>query len=467
MAAVVFSYGDSDESSDLKISTWGWYTFGTFVSGYSQYGVSAEADIDLTGYWIHNIAGGIKVIKNVNDDLRLRVHIATASGTRAQDMRESKKEYLQRKFGVALLDAAIERTATVGFGDSKVLFEFGFLPVKYNHEALNLGEYLFERSTPYPAVVESGFELADKAKLMGFHFGYTKPMDESELRADGYVSLETKMWPMGDISLAALGAFNIRKVFEVGLGLNFHHLLSVDKRQTTPGKDAGRLGFPLKHLYVDTLTGDTTLYTGRGIKAMARFTLNPRALIPGEALGKEDLKLFSEIAILGLRNYPGWYENIGERIPIMFGFNIPTFKLLDVMSLQFQWFGSKYWNTWENMMKDGCFVPYVGRAPGTIDYDAEWGSEKDLPDSLQNLHRVTEDNWKWSLYMSRKINNRVRLSFQFANDNTFKTGYVPPPPAPSKYTEVTRQTWATDENGKEKWGQIFDWYWTGRVTFYF
>jgi len=38
----------------------------------------------------------------------------------------------------------------------------------------------------------------------------------------------------------------------------------------------------------------------------------------------------------------------GKRFPLQSGFNIPTFKQLDVLSLEGEWFGSKYSDSYLN-----------------------------------------------------------------------------------------------------------------------
>jgi len=200
---------------------------------------------------------------------------------------------------------------------------------------------------------------------------------------------------------------------------------------------------------------DTTFFTFRGIKAMGRITFNPGALIQSDLLGPNDFKLYIEMGILGFKNYWPWYSDILDRIPIMFGFNLPTFKLLDVMSLQLQYFRSPYWNTWEFMWKSGSALPYQGSlTPSTYE-----GWIKDTSASTAPIH---EDDWKWSLYMSRKVGKNMRFSLQFANDNLFKTKYMPPPPTQSKFVEITRSTW-----WKGKWGMIDNWYWMAKIMYYF
>jgi hypothetical protein len=154
----------------------------------------------------------------------------------------------------------------------------------------------------------------------------------------------------------------------------------------------------------------------------------------------------------------------------MFGFNIPTFKLLDVCSIEFQWFGSKYWNTWENVWKNATPTPYVGFSryesyedwsDVTINPDDD-SSEVARKQSYKEYAHMDRDDWKWSLYMAKWLNKRIKLSLIFANDNSPKSLYGPGAPFASKFTEMTHRTWW---NGK--WGMIWDWYWMARVMFYF
>ena len=37
-----------------------------------------------------------------------------------------------------------------------------------------------------------------------------------------------------------------------------------------------------------------------------------------------------------------FYSDIKQRIPVMFGFNVPTFKLLDYVSVELEWYGWPY-----------------------------------------------------------------------------------------------------------------------------
>ena len=471
LAAAVFA--EEDPLQGLKINGWGWLTFGRVGSGFDQSKTTTEADIDFTKEYLSDFNAGVRIEKNFDETMRARFHFGMSTAYIVDNPKLLSYEFWQRKWGLYLIDAAIEKN--VGFTESNnLLLEFGFLPVKTNPQAANLGEYLF-RSLPYPATIVSGFELADKDKQVGFHAGYKQKMlEKSLLKADLYLGTEMTYMPIFDITPSGLLSFNLEEIFELGGGISFYSLFSIDKRKTTPGKDKKRISqFPERVTYIDTL-GDTTFYTFRGTKLMGRFCFNPKAFFTTDIFGAEDLKIFAEVAVLGTKNYKGWYEDRSNRVPFMFGINIPTFKLLDICSFQLQYFKNPYWNATEFMWKSGSPIPYQGSITPIEFKDYQKG----LADG--SIKPITEDDWKWSLYMSRKINNRFRLSLQFANDNLMKTRYMPPPPTQSKYTEVMRDTWMREKIvtidpvtleetvtwGKEKWGMIKDWYWMARIMFY-
>lgn len=463
------------EESDLKISGWGWFTLGRVVKGYSQQdeGAVREADVNFSGHMLMDVQGGIKLERRISEKTKGRFHIGITTAYQIGTERNPAKEFLSRKFVPYLIEAALEHNLWE-YNNQSFFIEYGYLPVRYNPQAANLGEYLFGRSTPYPPVIESGFELADKEKIVGTHLNYTYRFGNSFFKADEYLYLESKQWPIGNLSNALILTLNYNNIVEAGLGGNYQSFFAFDIRNHTPGKDTNLLAAqPRYYIYVNrTVSGtdtirDTTFYTLSGIKAMGRLTLNPRVLIPWDGFGSEDLKLYAEAAVLGVLNYAGWYNNIKERIPVMFGFNFPAFKLLDVLSIQLQWFGSKYYNSWEVLKKDGTPIPYIGeRASGVaISPDA-------FKNDTSKGRWVTDDDWKWSIYMSKKIKNRVRLSLQFACDNMFKTTWMPPPPySTTKYTEICRKTWVEEVDGngeaKYKFGFVHDWYWMARIMYYF
>jgi hypothetical protein len=117
---------------------------------------------------------------------------------------------------------------------------------------------------------------------------------------------------------------------------------------TTPGE-----GFNNQYIK----DGDTAYYTFKGTKLMGRISFGPKTFLPWNIFGENDLKLYAEACIVGLRDYPDSaltadgpkqiapsYNKIWEKMPVAVGLNIPAFKALDVLNFELEWFGAKYFN---------------------------------------------------------------------------------------------------------------------------
>lgn len=426
------------DSSRVKLSGWGFLTYGKIVSSQRQIGIK---DFDFDGENYADFDAGLKATFNLGKYGKGRFGFGLSTAYMMSDPSSENVELRRRRTAVYITDAALEYTFK---NENHTFFtEFGYLPVKYNPQAMNLGEYLF-RSNCYPNVVVSGFELADKEKLVGIHGMYRNDFsDNSWFKADLYNNVEMNYYPQFNLSLSYIVTANIAKFFEFGLGLSHMHFVYFDEDKITPGNSetnqTKKETDEWKKYAHYTDSTDTAVYTFRGTKAMGRVTLDPKAFFDAPIFGSEDLKFYGELAILGLKNYDYWYEDIFERMPIMLGFNVPTFKILDVLSVEVQYWKNPYWNTTENMWKNRSPVPYIGFQIPYYEQKADSGR--------------TNDDWRWSIYASKKIRNRVKISLQFASDNIARTAWMPPPPSYTRYTEVLPRT--------------KDWYWVGRCAFFF
>src|SRR5690606_35009810 len=132
----------------------------------------------------------------------------------------------------------------------------------------------------------------------------------------------------------------------------------------------------------------TNFYTFQGLKLMARASADPKVFVPMPFLGPEDLKVFGEVALLGVKNYPFYYEKRTERMPVMFGMNLPAFGFLDIVSLQFEYYGSPFPNSVDNA--------YRYQMP-TYPFVNENGVRATDPNNFdRDNEKVTDDDWKWS-----------------------------------------------------------------------
>jgi hypothetical protein len=427
------------------ISLWGRYTLGQVVSSATEQGF----DYNFQGEWLENIDGGIRFKRQVSPHLLGRLNVGfTVNASTVHQQNTLSVEFTAKKFTAALLDAAIQYTNNDVFMKHDVFqLEFGFFPFKYDPQSTNLGEYIF-RSNCYPALLVSGFENSvEGAKLGGLHLGYLCDA-LGKLKQDILVNSELDIYPLRDINVAYLATYTPHPVFTIGAGVEFARLIVFDPKKTTPGLD--RNYHPALDQWVGygiPGTADTTLYTFKGTKLMGRATLDIKAateLFTGKLdfFGKEDLKLYGEAAVLGVKDYPGWYQNRRDRIPVMAGLDLPTFKLLDVFSVELEYFKNPYWNSQEFIWKAQSPVPYIGTGSSAIWYSS-WN------DSMAKH----DDDIKWSIYASKKIGTFLRISAQAASDHTPRNWYTPGPPSFVKYTDMVPRT--------------KDWYYMIRASFYF
>jgi hypothetical protein len=96
---------------------------------------------------------------------------------------------------------------------------------------------------------------------------------------------------------------------------------------------------------------------------------------------------------------PVWYNSILERIPVMVGFNLPILKLLDVLSLEGEWWGNRYPNSMQGIVDDGLPLPFL---EGTPEIDST---------------KYKGDNIKWSVFGAKTFARYYRVSFQLASDH--------------------------------------------------
>ena len=88
-------------------------------------------------------------------------------------------------------------------------------------------------------------------------------------------------------------------------------------------------------------------------------------------------------------------------MPIMVGFNMPAFRILDVLACEMEWYGMTYPNSYATVERSIQPLPASTQNP------------TDLPDSSYR----ERDNVKWSIYASKTFGNRVRICFQAARDH--------------------------------------------------
>jgi hypothetical protein len=326
--------------------------------------------------------------------------------------------------------------------DSLLNVAIGIFPYKYNNDARNLGEYLF-RTGCYPGFIYSydGFDMTG-APLSGIRvsnnlFGSW----HNEL----FLTSELYLYPSMDFSLTYLTNFTpfSNKVLNIGGAIQFYRLFPVDNAVTQPkfyqqmtvadGKDA-------PNWYVKS-NGDIAYYTFAGTKLMGRFEFDPKPLIGGlSILSPEDLKLYSEAIILGVKDYPAstdsnqftnqkpinqfGYNKLMEKMPIMLGLNLPAFKILDVLSLEVEYYGKKYVNrvplfaNSDRMLR--LPLPYDPNLnSGQPDGSNEGGLYGKSGLYTKSTYYGGAAQWKWSVYAKKTLFNNFNITAQLARDHSF------------------------------------------------
>lgn len=329
-----------------------------------------------------------------------------------------------------------------GLGNaSRLKITVGLFDYKYENNLRNLGLYLI-RGAVYPQIIISGFEtdeMVGSANMLGLHV----QSDFGNYIQDVLLVSETKMVPSYDFSLLYIGTYNLNSALQLGGGFNFYHYLPVRSEVTSPSEDYfsptdnGGAGTYLDNKYAleDTTTPDTVYewYSHKGIKAMGRFALDIKELVgTKDIMGSEELKLYGEAAIIGLKSYDLIYTSWKERTVMMLGFSFPTYKILDELKFEVEYFDSPYIPSYTKLVNYRSPVPvdsYVNRKPTDKPYD------------------VDSDNWKWSLYISKVFTNHVKISGQAANDHT--------------------RFGASKGFNDETLSKLKDWYFTTKIAFFF
>jgi len=208
---------------------------------------------------------------------------------------------------------------------------------------------------------------------------------------------------------------------------------------------------------------DLSIIGFQSTKLMAKFGLDVKPLLGlDDLLNPDALQLYGEVSLLGIDDHPIYYTEKIERMPIMLGFNIPTFKLLDYLTVEVEYLKNPWLNSFvaaqffgqplpkllngndanakpelavtqnrTNFTKD--LAVYLGT--GSIDsatytsvltcneaaiekindsaIKKNWKRDQCLDELELNYH---EDDFKWSITGAKRF-APVTLMFQVANDH--------------------------------------------------
>ncbi|MBN2037022.1 MAG: hypothetical protein JW768_09800 [Chitinispirillaceae bacterium] len=264
---------------------------------------------------------------------------------------------------------------------SSFLCESGLFQYTFNPQVKNLGNYLY-RSTAKPLSIQSRLDYP-WADLMGARM-QLGVLDE-RLKLEGILNTTYDYPPWYDWNLGFTGSFAPgNKLIDVGAGICFSHLLLAN---------CGKMP-------------DSVNEQWKATKLDARVIMDPKPLIGdfGGMCGPEEWKIYGEVAVLGLKDtqeYPYIPKNsLLHRMPFLAGINLPTFKILDMFSVELEWFKSPYPNDW--------FGRFDNNLPVSKDFSG---------DSAAIDNYINKDNFKWSIFLKRSI-TMFELRCYLANDHS-------------------------------------------------
>ncbi len=437
----IFSPVKAAEVKGLNLGGMGWVQYGRVVRssdtlpGYDYSGnslMSTGAQISLRARVSDKFEGamGLGVLEN---------HFLAVTATGGRVPMVETPYIAEARFTYSFLDG--ER--------SKLKLTGGLFTYNYNPDVKNLGLYLL-RGPVHPGILISGFEVKPVlpiANTLGFQLHH----ETGAFSQDLILNSETDLYPFYDISPAYIANYKAGSPLRLGAGINLYRFIPIDAKLTSPDylstrndkTPDGSHPYRRRYAYVDTVSHDTSFISFAGIKLMANASFDPKPLMGRTTLfGSEDLKLYGEIALLGLENKKAYNEIYGDylhRMPVMVGFNIPAFTLLDNLSLEVEWYGAKF--------RDDLWRYQTGRDyyPSPLPVSESEAS----PGGFNVEQNLKRDNWKWSLYGSRTIEKHFKVSFQLANDH-FRPGGVVGGPSQEAIFSTPK-----------------DWYWMTKIAYFF
>jgi hypothetical protein len=395
---------------NLKINAFGWISWG--IVGNSS---DTAAGDRLTNKPVQSFGAAVTLSGGVTEDLFLTAGMGVGAGHTLNGRLTNNGGYSPLQTGPFVTQASAEYSF-IQADESKMSLKVGYFPYSYAQESQNLGSYLL-RGPVYPGYLISGFELKP-TYIAGLQFH----QNIGGFFYDVFVNSETELYPYFDLSPAAVVGYNMGKTFRVNAGVNFYHYISIDDQLTShtnaQWEEQANRPFDRNWIYVDSVAKisetewklDTTYLTFKGIKVMVNAMVDLKQVLGvGDLWGEEDLKLYGEVALIGLdqsKAYNALYGKLSNRMPLMVGFNVPTFGLLDRLSLEVESYKAKFRDDLTR------FMPTTGKKQSPI--PRAWPSDPDP-------NAITDDDLKWSVYAAKTVAGHLKFSMQVANDH-FRPG---------------------------------------------
>lgn len=353
------------------------------VSGYVDGGRFQLADTNVNGEIVNRMGARWRLDKEISENWSALVDLhwfffrnqATDIGL----------------FHIAGLKFSSDLQGVLSYRSGSHRARMGIYEFKYNPDAKNLGEYLL-RSEAYPTIIESyqGKDLFDPAfsRVGGIEYG----LEHDLFRPKAVLYAEQYNVPVNDLNFVVLAEAG-PKAAEIGAGVSFHRLFKFGKTTNT-----GELSPDLR-AYVDSqgLTTDA-------VKLIARGRLDF-----GQLAGMDGFTLYAEAALLGLKKDTLYYKDMMQRMPMMAGIDIPTFGLLDNLSMEVEYFKNPY------LQRKYSLKDLSGSNYSPLPFLDTYGPE--------GLPRQTDDDWRWSVHVHKALSRWLDLKVRLSSDHMRLKGY--------------------------------------------
>lgn len=370
---------------------------------------------------IHNAAVWTLQEAKLSDRSRLFVGVGGAYYfvfPRAPFAKDPNVNSKRSAFG--LTDAHGEFTLLGGSFDEDYLLRLkvGIFGYKYNPDAKNLGEYMY-RTWTYPTIVYTGgLQVVNSAgtQLSGLALSTQQGIFSNDI----LLTLQTEHAPIFGMSAADLFTARLG-ILTLGAGFMFDNFYHPDKHVLESHENGNKwyqLASGKKKAYKeytdlmtaqqllgnDSIVVDSGYYSFAGQKVMLRGSLDFGKLLPESVVSEGDLRLYFESILLGLKNYPTFYNKPMERVVSLVGFNFPTFRLLDLLSAEVEYAPTPW-----KMSTDG---PHGGAVAAPFADNAKLS-----PGTFPKIRQYKRDDWKWTVLVRKNIYQGLALYFQAANDH--------------------------------------------------
>jgi hypothetical protein len=296
-------------------------------------------------------------------------------------------------------------------GDYGLRLKAGIFPYKYNEDAKNLGEYMF-RTYTYPNIITTGGLVVVNSAGAQLN-GVAAETRLGGLKNEVLLTVKTDQVPSAALSVTDIVSYRLGFV-TLGAGYMFDNFYSADG--ISRGNSSGRDVFPQEYYYelndgtyvlydqtnppAPGTIADSGHFSFAGQKAMWRASVDLGSIVPTPLIAPGTFKVYYEGVLMGVENRPIFFENRKNRIAHMFGVNVPTFGVLDMLSVEAEYSSNPYAPDMSNA------TLYLSPTPKD-----NQGAE------------FRGDDVKWTVYARRTVLPGFAITAQAARDHTRLVDY--------------------------------------------